>query len=83
MAGSFKIIPMQLESSFRGTAGFWMLFDTSVELGMSMLVASNVFAKMSEYMPWQLVAVCCVCLIAVSLILCAVILPRWISFKKS
>ena len=38
----FKIISTQLEPSFRGTAVFWMLFSTSVGLGISMLIASFV-----------------------------------------
>ena len=38
----FKVVSTQLTHTFRATAVFWMLFSTSVGLGMSMLVASFV-----------------------------------------
>ncbi len=40
--GVFKVLSTQLKPNFRKTAVFWMLFSTSVGLGMSMLVASFV-----------------------------------------
>ena len=38
----FKVFSTQISPSMRGTAVFWMLFSTSVGLGLSMLVASFV-----------------------------------------
>lgn len=40
--GVFKIVSTKLAPSLRGTAVFWLLFSTSVGLGISMLVASFV-----------------------------------------
>ncbi len=40
--GIFKIVSTQTAPSIRGTAVFWMLFSTSVGLGMSMLIVSFV-----------------------------------------
>ncbi len=38
--GVFKIVSTQIAPKMRGTAVFWLLFSTSVGLGMSMLIAS-------------------------------------------
>ena len=38
--GVFKIVSTQVAPKMRGTAVFWLLFSTSVGLGMSMLIAS-------------------------------------------
>ena len=46
------------------------------------VMASYVFAKMSEYMPWDMVAVCWVSMMVACLVLCTAILPKWIRFKK-
>lgn len=40
--GIFKIVSTQLKPDMRGTAVFWLLFSTSVGIGLSMLVASFV-----------------------------------------
>lgn len=40
--GIFKIVSTQTAPSIRGTAVFWMLFSTSVGLGLSMLIVSFV-----------------------------------------
>ncbi len=40
--GVFKIVSTQIAPSMRGMAVFWLLFSTSVGLGLSMLVASFV-----------------------------------------
>lgn len=40
--GVFKIVSTKIAPSMRNTAVFWLLFSTSVGLGMSMLVASFV-----------------------------------------
>jgi len=40
--GVFKIVSTKIAPSMRGTAVFWLLFSTSVGLGLSMLVASFV-----------------------------------------
>ncbi len=40
--GIFKIVSTQISPKLRGTAVFWLLFSTSVGLGISMLVASFV-----------------------------------------
>lgn len=40
--GAFKVLSTQLKPTLRKTAVFWMLFSTSVGLGMSMLIASFV-----------------------------------------
>ena len=40
--GVFTIVSTQLAPGTRGTAAFWLLFSTSVGLGLSMLVASFV-----------------------------------------
>ena len=40
--GVFKIVSTKIAPEMRGTAVFWMLFSTSVGLGLSMLIASFV-----------------------------------------
>lgn len=40
--GVFKIVSTQITPSMRGMAVFWLLFSTSVGLGLSMLIASFV-----------------------------------------
>jgi sugar phosphate permease len=40
--GVFKIVSTKIAPSMRSTAVFWLLFSTSVGLGMSMLIASFV-----------------------------------------
>ena len=46
------------------------------------VMASYIFAKMSELMPWKGVAGCWLAVVVVCFALCAFVLPRWSEFVK-
>ena len=47
------------------------------------ILASYVFAKMAELMPWRMVAVSWLVVIGICMLLCTIAMPRWIKFIKS
>ena len=55
--GVFKIVSTQLEPNLRATAVFWMLFATSVGLGVSMLLASFVNSWQDNFLISMLVLI--------------------------
>lgn len=47
------------------------------------ILASYVFAKLAEHMPWKMVAVCWLAVIVICVLLCVAVLPRWTKFIKN
>ena len=46
------------------------------------ILASYIFARMSEFMPWQGVAISWFVIVAICCLLCVVVLPRWTKFIR-